>query len=116
MPSLCSCGLAFLFINTGTNLKSITMAEEKNFADGFVFKRNENAPDFVVGKLSVKVDEAIAWLKSNTKNGWVNVDVKRSKGGNYYMELDTWESKKATPTTNKTTTEVDSIEESGLPF
>lgn len=92
------------------------MAEEKNFADGFVFKRNENAPDFVVGKLSVKVDEAIAWLKSNTKNGWVNVDVKRSKGGNYYMELDTWESKKATPTTNKTTTEVDSIEESGLPF
>lgn len=92
------------------------MAEEKNFADGFVFKRNENAPDFVVGKLSVKVDEAIAWLKSNTKNGWVNVDVKRSKGGNYYMELDTWESKKATPTTNTTTTEVDSIEESGLPF
>lgn len=92
------------------------MAEEKNFADGFVFKRNENAPDFVVGKLSVKVDEAIAWLKSNTKNGWVNVDVKRSKGGNYYMELDTWESKKATPTTKTTTAEVDSIEESGLPF
>lgn len=77
------------------------MAEEKNFAEGFVFKRNEKAPEFVVGKLSVKVDEAITWLKNNTKNGWVNIDVKKSQKGNFYMELDTWENPNANNTTAK---------------
>ena len=69
------------------------MSDDKIFAEGFSFKRNENAPSFVVGRVSVKVDDAIAWLKSNTKNGWVNLDVKQAKTGNYYMELDTWQPK-----------------------
>jgi hypothetical protein len=69
------------------------MADEKIFADGFSFKRNENAPDFVVGKQSIKVDEAIAFLKKYAKNGWVNLDIKQAKGGNFYCELDTWEAK-----------------------
>ena len=67
--------------------------QEKIFADGFVFKRNEKAPEFVVGRMSIKVEEAVVWLKSNSKNGWVNLDVKQAKGGNYYCELDTWEAK-----------------------
>ena len=46
------------------------MAEDKIFADGFSFKRRENAPDFVVGNVNVKVDDAIAFLKENNKNGW----------------------------------------------
>ena len=66
---------------------------EKIFADGFVFKRNEKAPDFVVGNISVKVEEAVAFLKQHTKNGWVNLQVKNSQGGKYYMELDTFEPK-----------------------
>ncbi len=71
------------------------MAEqkEKTFADGFVFKRREDAPDFVVGRVSVKVDEAIAFLRNHQKNGWVNLDVKTARSGNYYMELDTFEPK-----------------------
>lgn len=67
--------------------------ETKVFADGFSFKRNDNAPEFVVGKQSIKVDEAIAFLKANAKNGWVNLDIKQAKGGNYYCELDTWVAK-----------------------
>ena len=67
------------------------MAEEKIFADGFVFKRNENAPDFVVGRVSVKVDEAIAFLKQHESNGWVNLGVKTARSGNYYMDLDTFQ-------------------------
>jgi len=75
-------------------LKSINiMSKEKIFADGFSFKRNDNAPQFVVGRLSMKVEEAIVFLKSNAKNGWVNVDVKQAQSGNYYCELDTWEAK-----------------------
>ncbi len=51
------------------------MTDEKVFADGFSFKRNDNAPEFVVGKQSIKVDEAMAFLKANAKNGWVNLDI-----------------------------------------
>lgn len=68
------------------------MAEEKIFADGFVFKRNENAPDFVVGRISIKVNEAIEFIKKHEKNGWVNLGVKTARSGNYYIDLDTFES------------------------
>jgi len=66
---------------------------EKVFADGFIFKRSEKAPEFVVGSMSIKVDEAMAFLAQNESNGWVNLNVKQSKGGKYYMELDTWKPK-----------------------
>lgn len=69
------------------------MAEEKIFANGFSFKRNNNAPDFIIGKQSIKVDEAVAFLQAKQKNGWVNLEIKQAKNGNYYMELDTWEPK-----------------------
>jgi hypothetical protein len=67
--------------------------EEKIFADGFVFKRSENAPDFVVGRLSLKVDEAIAFIKANEKRGWINLNIKTARSGNHYIELDTYEPK-----------------------
>jgi hypothetical protein len=69
------------------------MSQDKIFADGFVFKRNEKAPDFVVGNVSVKVEEATAFLKQHAKNGWVNLQIKNSQGGKYYIELDTFEPK-----------------------
>jgi hypothetical protein len=69
------------------------MEKEKVFADGFIFKRNEKSPDFVVGRVSVKVDEAIAFLRKHDKSGWVNMDVKTARSGNFYMELDTFEPK-----------------------
>ena len=77
------------------------MSEDKKiFADGFSFKRNENAPEFVVGKQSIKVDEAVAFLKANQKNGWVNIEIKKAKKGNYYCELDTWQPAEASTATN----------------
>ena len=69
------------------------MAEDKIFADGFSFKRQENAPDFVVGRLSMKADDAIAFIKQNAKAGWVNVNIKTARSGNHYVELDTYEPK-----------------------
>ena len=65
--------------------------QEKIFADGFVFKRNEKAPDFVVGRLSIKVDEAVAFIKQHAKGGWVNLNVKTARTGNFYIELDTFD-------------------------
>tara|TARA_R100001443_G_scaffold114946_1_gene131778 strand:+ start:5239 stop:5505 length:267 start_codon:yes stop_codon:yes gene_type:complete len=72
--------------------------KEKVFADGFSFKRRENAPDFVVGRVSVKCDDAIAFLKQHQKNGWVNLNINQAKSLSYYMELDTFEPKKETET------------------
>ena len=66
--------------------------DEKIFADGFSFKRNEKAPEFVVGRLSLKVDDAVVFLKEHQRNGWVNLNVKTARSGNHYVELDTYES------------------------
>lgn len=88
------------------------MAEEKIFADGFSFKRNENAPDFVVGRVSIKVEEAIAFLNKNQKNGWVSLNTNKSKSGTYYMELDTF-----VPKTGSTTSQhAPAVEEEEAPF
>ena len=84
---------------------------EKVFADGFIFKRKENAPEFVVGSMSIKADEAMAFLAQNETKGWVNLDVKLSKGGKYYVELDTWK-----PKTEKGIEKVSEEPAADLPF
>ena len=66
------------------------MSKEKVFADGFIFKRRENAPEFVIGNISVKVDEAVAFLNTHQKNGWVNLNVLTSQAGKPYVALDTF--------------------------
>lgn len=98
--------------------------DEKIFADGFSFKRSENAPDFVVGRLSMKVDEAISFMKSNEKKGWINLNIKTARSGNHYVELDTYEPKgkveteEAPSRSKKKTESVKVKEEEGneLPF
>lgn len=72
--------------------------KEKVFADGFRFERRDNAPEFVVGRMSIKVDEAITFLKSNEKRGWVNLNILTGRSGNPYVELDTFEPKGSTNT------------------
>lgn len=68
---------------------------EKTFADGFYFERRENAPDFVVGRISVKVNKAKDFLDAHVNDrGYVNLNILRSKDGGAYMELDTWQPKK----------------------
>jgi len=69
------------------------------FADGFIFKRpREGAPEFVKGALSLKVDEAIAFLQKHNDAGWVNLDLKNSQGGKLYLQLNDW---KPTPKDNE---------------
>lgn len=86
------------------------MSNEKVFANGFSFKRRESAPDFVIGNISVKVDEAIEFLNQNKKaDGWVNLNILKSQSGKPYIELDTW-----SPDSAKTATTVQ--EDTGMPF
>jgi hypothetical protein len=65
--------------------------DEKIFADGFSFKRNEKAPDFVVGRLSIKAEDGVAFIRQHEKGGWVNLNIKTARSGNHYVELDTYE-------------------------
>ena len=69
------------------------MSTEIEFPEGIFFKRKrEQAPDFVKGHLSIKVDEAINWLREKGKAGdeWVNLDLLNSKEGKLYLKVDTW--------------------------
>jgi hypothetical protein len=69
------------------------MSDSRTFADGFSFKRSEKAPDFVIGRMSIKIDDAVKFMKENGSNGWINLQVKQARSGNYYVELDNYEAK-----------------------
>ena len=69
------------------------MADMK-FVDGmFVKAPHANAPDFVKASISLKVVEMLAWL--NQQQGeWVNLDMKESREGKWYVSVSTFEPKK----------------------
>lgn len=64
---------------------------EPVFPKGIIFKKpKDGAPDFIRGHLSFKVDEACDCLRANENNGWVNIDIKKSKEGKTYLQINTW--------------------------
>lgn len=66
------------------------MNDEKNFLNGLIVKdRRENAPDFVVLNLSIKREEFTQTMDA-IGGEWINAQVKRSRGGKLYVELDSW--------------------------
>ena len=91
------------------------MSKEKVFADGFIFKTRDTQPDWVVGSMSVKVEDAIVFLKDNNKNGWVNLNVLTASSGKPYVELDTFVPKPQGETKEQPQA-VGNDESSDLPF
>ena len=70
------------------------MPQEQVFADGLICKpKNEKLPDFYLGHLAFKVETFKAFLDEHNNNGWVNVDIMRSKGGNTYARLNSFKQK-----------------------
>jgi hypothetical protein len=60
------------------------------FVNGLIPKRNDNAPDYAICKVSVKKSEFIPFL--NTLEGdWANMEIMRSKAGKLYVKMDTFE-------------------------
>ena len=70
------------------------MEDEIIFVDGIIVKRHERAPDYVIANLSIKCSELVDFLRKNHNDGWCNIQLKRSKGGKLYAELDTWKPSK----------------------
>jgi len=67
------------------------MTDQKEFPSGIRFTDpHPKQPNFVLGKVSFKVDEFIQYLQEKADNGWVNLILKESQKGVKYFELDTW--------------------------
>lgn len=70
---------------------------ETIFADGIFFdKPREGAPDFVKGRVSIKVEEAVKFLQTHkNEKGYVNLDLLKAKeGGKLYFKLNTFKPEK----------------------
>ena len=71
------------------------MSEEKNFVDGLLVKLpDDNAPDFVKLKLSIKLDECGPWVSAQKANDpkieWLNIEIKEGRSGKWYAERNMW--------------------------
>ena len=71
------------------------MSEEKNFVDGLIVKLpDDNAPDFVKLKLSIKLDEFGPWVATQKSNDpaieWLNIEIKEGRSGKWYAERNMW--------------------------
>ena len=67
------------------------MSDDIIFVDGLMYKPpHEKAPDFVKGKLSFKLKEFFEFAKQHQHDGWLNAEMKVSKNGKIYFQLDTW--------------------------
>lgn len=91
------------------------------FADGMIVKIPDNKPEYVVCKLSVKVDEFIQTLQDNAAEGWVNIEVLIAKSGKPYAKIDTWrptqgQSAKAGMAQARKAAEPDDSFEDSIPF
>jgi hypothetical protein len=70
--------------------------KETIYANGFIAKRTEKDPDFIVVRLSIKADEAVEFINKNAKDGWVNLEVKNGReAGKFNVTLNTYQAPKA---------------------
>lgn len=76
-----------------------------NFIEGFrVYKPGPKAPSFIIANGEFNISEIIPYLNGNHIKGKLRFNIKESKGGKYYAEVDTY-----IPNSEKT---VESIKES----
>lgn len=73
--------------------------EDIEFVDGLIVKApHPKAPDFVKAQISIKVEDLGKWLRAKYKEslaneGWINLDVKESKGGKWYASVSNFKPK-----------------------
>ena len=64
----------------------------KEFVNGIrVYRPNANAPDFVLGQFQVNTPELQEFLQKFPEG--FRFDLKRSRDGNYYLEVNNWRPK-----------------------
>ena len=91
--------------------------DKKYFPKGLFYKEpHAQAPDFVKGSASIKVDEFKQYL-NNVSGEWLNIDFKVSKEGKPYAEVNTFkpDKSKAKPPQNTMPDNFDDSDDT-LPF
>lgn len=69
------------------------MADDIEFVNGLIVKApHANAPDFVKAAISIKVADLTEWLSGRDEE-WINIDVKESRGGKWYVAVSTFKPK-----------------------
>tara|TARA_S200002703_G_scaffold28592_1_gene24354 strand:- start:255 stop:518 length:264 start_codon:yes stop_codon:yes gene_type:complete len=87
------------------------MSEEKEFVDGLIVKApRDGAPDFVKASISIKRKDLGNWLRGK-EDDWINIQVKESRGGKWYAEVDNWK-----PNANQGQQSAPNPSEEDLPF
>jgi hypothetical protein len=73
--------------------------EQSTLPKGFFLKPpHSGAPSWVKGQIGIKVSEAIEYLKANENDrGYVNLDLKESKGQKLYLDLNNYVSRDDAP-------------------
>ncbi len=72
--------------------------KEKLFVEGMNWKdKRDNTPEWIKGSIGINAKQLFTFLTQQkhhmNEKGWFTVDVKESKGGKTYMELNTWKPK-----------------------
>ncbi len=62
---------------------------DKIFIPGMSVRKNENAPEWVLGNVSIDIPAFKKFLDEQTTDR-LNVSLKRAKSGKCYAEVDTW--------------------------
>jgi hypothetical protein len=67
--------------------------QEPIYANGFVGKKNEKDPDFVVARLYITKNDAIAFINKHANaDGWLSLEIKNSKTpGKLNVTLNTYQ-------------------------
>lgn len=75
---------------------------EVEFVDGLIIKApHDKAPNFVKCGISIKRKELGNWLRGKDDE-WINLQVKASKDGKWYAQVDNWKpSKESKPPEGK---------------
>lgn len=93
------------------------MAEDKILAEGLFFKeKHQNAPEFVIGGLSIKIDQFSKFVKDHKDGEYLNFQVLKSKQGKPYIVLDTWKPNKEQVPVDNHVYDDSKIDNSDLPF
>ena len=63
---------------------------DKEFPEGIMYKaKREGSPEFVLGSVSIRRAELLAWLDSKNDD-WINLDILMSKKVKPYMAVNDW--------------------------
>ncbi len=66
---------------------------EPEFTKGMFVKtpdRYKELPSFIKAKLAIRREEFIEWLEGKPGDEWVNIDIKVSRKGKWYAQVDNW--------------------------